>query len=338
MKKRLLVFAAACMVCMAVAAQQPDSTYAEKLGFPKGARVLILHVDDVGMSYDSNEGAIKAMTEGVATSCSVMMPCPWVPAFVHYYKEHPKLDVGLHLTLTAEWKGYRWGPLSGKKATPGLVDAEGALWPSVAAVVEHASAAEVGTEIAAQLERAKNMGFEPTHLDTHMGTLLAKPDFAQQYIELGIRNHIPVMVPGGHAKLISEQAQASEALLQQMRQAGKMLWASGLPVLDDLHNGSYGDKIPQELQGDDAKIQAFKTQQYIKGIRSLLPGLTMMIMHCTATTEVFPHISDSGPVRRGDMLAMLDPALKKAIQDEGIILTTWREVKERREKLNRTNP
>nr|NKQ94686.1 ChbG/HpnK family deacetylase [Escherichia coli] len=125
MKKQLLALFAAGISFLTIAAQEPDSTYAEKLGFPKGAKVLILHVDDVGMSYDSNEGAIKAMTEGVATSCSMMMPCPWVPHFVHYYKEHPRLDVGLHLTLTSEWKGYRWGPLSGKKATPGLVDPEG---------------------------------------------------------------------------------------------------------------------------------------------------------------------------------------------------------------------
>ncbi len=63
-----------------------DSTYAQKLGYPKGAKVLILHVDDAGMSYDSNEGTITAMTKGVATSCSVMMPCPWVLFFVNNLK------------------------------------------------------------------------------------------------------------------------------------------------------------------------------------------------------------------------------------------------------------
>src|SRR5437868_3804553 len=82
---------------------QSDSTYAEKLGFPKGKKVVILHVDDVGMSLESNNGAIESMTRGVASSCSVMMPCSWVPGFIHYYKEHPGLDAGLHLTLTSEW-------------------------------------------------------------------------------------------------------------------------------------------------------------------------------------------------------------------------------------------
>src|SRR5690349_14144809 len=82
-------------------AQTADTTYAERLGFPKGAKVVILHVDDAGMSWDSNGGAITALTKGVANSTSVMMPCPWVPQFIHFLKEHPQTDAGLHLTLTS---------------------------------------------------------------------------------------------------------------------------------------------------------------------------------------------------------------------------------------------
>src|SRR5579871_5603473 len=90
-------------------AQLPhDSTYADRLGFPKGARVLIIHVDDAGMSLESNEGAVTALTKGAATSVSVMMPCPWVPGFVSWLHQHPDADAGLHLTLTSEWTGYRW--------------------------------------------------------------------------------------------------------------------------------------------------------------------------------------------------------------------------------------
>ncbi len=152
-------------------AQQKDSTYADRLGFPKGARVLILHVDDAGMSFDSNIGAENALTKGVSTSTSVMMPCSWVPGFVHFLKSHPEIDAGLHLTLTSEWTSYRWGPLAGKKNVPGLVDSEGDLWPEVSAVVAHASADEIEMEMTAQLDRARTMGFEPTHLDTHMGTV-----------------------------------------------------------------------------------------------------------------------------------------------------------------------
>jgi len=328
-----LLFILLLFVVISSTAQTPDSTYAEKLGYPKGSKVVILHVDDVGMSYDSNEGAIEAMTKGVATSCSVMMPCPWVPAYVHYLKEHPQTDAGLHLTLTSEWKEYRWAPVMGKPAVPGLTDNEGALWASVEDVVKHASPDEVYTEIKAQLERAKTMGFTPTHLDSHMGTLFASAGFMQVYVKLGIENHIPVMMPGGHATLIAAQARLPEQQMEQIRGIGKLLWGSGLPVLDDLYNETYNWTVPDEVKNDDKKLQAWKTQKYIEAIKTLKPGLTMLIMHCTETTEVFPHISDSGPVRKGDLLVMLDPKFKKALEDEHIILTTWREVMERRSKL-----
>ena len=331
---RKLMLSTAFLISTFLYGQNTDSTYAEKLGYPKGSKVLILHVDDLGMSFDSNEGAINAMTKGVANSCSVMMPCPWVPGIIHYFKEHPGMDAGLHLTLTSEWKEYRWGPLSGKKLVNGLTDPEGALWPLVEDVVKHATADEVEIEINAQLDRARAMGFEPTHIDTHMGTMLASVAFTEKYMKLGIRNHIPIMLPAGNASIIKEQMHASDALVQQMRFAGKILWNAGLPVIDDLNNGTYGWTIPKELWNDDKKIQAYKTRKYIESLKDLHPGITMIIMHCTATSPIFEHISDSGPVRKGDMLAMMDPAFKQALADQGIILTTWRELKERRDRLH----
>ncbi len=188
-------------------------------------------------------------------------------------------------------------------------------------------------EITAQFERALTLGFKPTHLDSHMGTLFASPEFLQLYIKVGIENNIPVMLPGGHDALIQKQTQASDERVNQLRAIGKRLWSSGLPVLDDLHNESYDWKIDSSIKNDDKKIQAFKTNKYIDAIKSLKPGVTMMIMHCTATTAVFSQISDSGPLRKGDLLAMLDPLLKNSLQQQGIILTTWKELKERRDKV-----
>jgi len=312
-------------------AQAPSSTYAEQLGYPKGARVLILHVDDAGMSYESNAGAIAALSQGSATSVSVMMPCPWVPGFVRWLKAHPGTDAGLHLTLTAEWSDYRWIPVAGAMNVPGLVDSSGCLWPSVAQVAQHATAAELEKEMSAQLDRARGMGIEPTHLDTHMGTVYATPQFLEAYIELGIKSHIPVMLPGGADRLIQKENHLADQQLAGIQALGKKLWAAGLPVLDDLHNESYDWKVPDGVKNDDKKLQAWRTAKYIDALTQLQPGVTMLIMHCTDATPAFTaHISDSGPLRRGDMLAMLDPAFKKALKDQGIILTTWRELMQRR--------
>lgn len=308
-------------------------TYAEKLGFAKSDRVLILHMDDAGMSFDSNEGIRQVLENGAARSLSVMMPCPWVPHMVRYIKGHGDADAGLHLTLTSEWREYRWGPLAGVIAVPGLVDNEGAMWSSVSSVVSRATPEEVDREIRAQLDRAERMAFHPTHLDSHMGTLFAKPEFLDKYVRLGIETQIPVMLPSGHNTYL-RQTDGSNPLFAQLQRIGEQLWRAGLPVLDDLHNSSYGWKVPTDLDSrDDDQLRRWRTRNYMDTLRQLRPGVTMVIMHCTATTENFTKISDSGPIRRADMLAMLDPAFARFLRDQGFVLTTWRELLERRRSV-----
>jgi chitin disaccharide deacetylase len=336
---------------------QQTKTYAERLGWPKGAKVLILHVDDAGMSHDSNEGVEKATSEGVATSTSVMMPCPWVPEIAKYIKTHPDLDAGLHLTLTSEWGIYRWGPLAGKTVVPGLVDSQGCLYSSVAAVYFKATPDEVDKEIRAQLDRALSMGFKPTHLDSHMGTLFAKDAFMEKYLKLGIEKQIPVMFPGGDDLFFRAEAKAATiaelkkqgkyqegmvipeaAALGKAKEIGEMLWKNGLPVLDDLHNSSYDWQMPDIEHKTDKEIQKWYTDHYIESISRLSPGLTVVIMHCTLPSATFKYISDTGQKRKGDLLAMTDPRLKEFLNKNGYILTTWREAMERRKKAGNESP
>jgi predicted glycoside hydrolase/deacetylase ChbG (UPF0249 family) len=330
---------------------QSTKTYAERLGFPKGAKVLILHVDDAGMSHESDEGVEMAIGQGGSTSTSVMMPSPWVPEIVKYIKGRP-IDAGLHLTLTSEWDNYRWGPVAGKAAVPGLVDQQGDLYHSVEEVYFHATPEEIDKEIRAQLDRALSMGFKPTHLDSHMGTLFAKPAFLEKYLQLGIEKQIPVMFPGGDDLFYRSEAKAAtiaelkkqgkykegmeipeNPALAKARETGEMLWKSGLPVLDDLHNSSYDWNMPDVDNRSDAEIQKWYTDHYIESFSRLSPGLTMVIMHCTMPSANFKHICDEGNKRKGDLLAMMDPRLKDYLRKNGFILTTWREVMERRQKI-----
>lgn len=305
-------------VCVSTNAQGQAPTYAERLGWPKGTRVVIFHVDDVGMSHDSNLGGIQAVEEGVATSLSVMMPCPWVPEFAAYFKAHPQVDAGLHLTLTAEWKNYRWGPVAGKPTVPGLVDEQGCLWRGVAEVAAHASAEEVEIEMRAQIDKALNMGIKPTHLDSHMGTCF-HPLYFERYIKLGIEKNIPVLIFGGHMQHIGAQVGTRRALLLQLAQ---QVWAAGLPVIDDL--------VTQPTRGRD---YGQRKQELIHLLRALKPGITEIILHCTVPLEGFSAISGSGPTREAELRLMLDQDIRQLIADEGIILTTWRELQKRRAAL-----
>lgn len=306
-------------------------TYAEKLGYPKGSKVIILHVDDAGMSKESNEGVFESIEKGVANSFSIMMPCPWVPEIFSYLKKNPKSDAGLHLTMNAEWKDYRWPPLAGAAVVPGLVDQQGALWSGVMEVVMHAKPDEIAREIEAQIARARRGGWEPTHLDSHMGTLFATPGFLEQYLSIGMREKIPVMFPGGHSTLV-QKTNGGLLSVEQAKAIGNKLWQAGLPVIDDLHNSSYGFKYPTE-KVSDKELQQLAAKQYMRSFEGLQPGITMVIMHCSVAGEHFENISSSGTIRRADWLAMQSPELKRYLEENKIILTTWREMMERRKKL-----
>jgi predicted glycoside hydrolase/deacetylase ChbG (UPF0249 family) len=291
-------------------------TYAERLGWPRGTRAVIFHVDDAGMSYDSNQGTVKALEEGVATSTSVMMPCPWVPQIVAYLKDHPHTDAGLHLTLTSEWDNYRWGPLVGKLVAPGLVDAQGCLWQKAEDVLKHATVEECEKEIRAQIDRALGMGMKPTHLDSHMGTCFYEP-FIESYIKMGIEKKIPVLMIGGHMQHADAEVGTFKPLLIAL---GERVWQAGLPVIDDL--------VTQPTNANDYEG---RKQQLLKLLADMQPGITQIIVHCTAPTEVFAHISGSGKAREAELRLMLDPDIRSFLKEEGIVLTTWRELKARRE-------
>ncbi len=304
------------MSTVSSAGNTESPTYAERLGWPQGTRAVIFHVDDAGMSHNSNMGAIKALEDGVATSTSVMMPCPWVPEFVDYLKSHPDVDVGLHLTHTAEWKNYRWGPVSGKPAVPGLTDNHGYLWRSVSDVAAHATADEVETEIRAQIDKALAMGIKPTHLDSHMGTCF-KPGYLDRYIKVGIEKQIPILIMGGHMQHIGAEAGPLKPLVKSI---AKTVWDAGLPVIDDL-----------VTQPTTAKNYQQRKAELIELLGDIKPGITEIIVHCTVQTEVFSHISGSGPTREAELRLLTDNDIKAFIESEGIVLTTWRELKNRRD-------
>ena len=293
-------------------------TFAERLGWPEGTKAVIFHVDDAGMSHNSNMGAIKAIEDGVATSMSIMMPCPWVPEMSAYVKEHPQVDAGVHLTLTAEWNKYRWGPVAGKPAVPGLADSDGYMWHGVLDVAGHATADEVETEMRAQIDKALAMGIKPTHLDSHMGTCF-HPLFLERYVKVGIEKQIPILMMGGHMQHIGAEAGDLKPMVYLI---ANRVWQAGLPVIDDL--------VTSPTSADSYEG---RKEQLIKLLREMKPGITEIIVHCTVQTEVFSHISGSGPKREAELRLMTDPDVKKFIDNEGIILTTWRELHERRQRV-----
>lgn len=284
-----------------------EPTYGERLGYKADDRVLIIHCDDVGMSLANNEGAKEALEYGLVTSVSVMMPCPWVPGWIPYMKANPDTDMGLHLTLTSEYDDYRWVPLAGKNQVPGLADEHGCLPDNVGLVVDNATADEVEMEIRAQIDRAETMGLPITHMDSHMGTLF-RPEFIERYVKVGIEKQIPIL------------------MVPRVGALAEKVWEGGLPVVDHVHGDSYDWKTTDI----DEKVGL-----YVDAIKNLKPGITYMIIHCTKPNDVIGKINGNRDFLYGDYFAMIDPRTKKAVEESGVILTTMKELKARRDALKK---
>lgn len=168
----------------------PRSSLLHRLGLPPGARAVIVSADDLGMCHASTEGCAAALEHGVATTASLLVPCPWG----RYAAERTGgLDVGVHLTLTAEWPAYRWGPITGGRS---LRVADGGFPRSVAHVTEHADVGEVRAELAAQVDRALAWDVDVTHLDAHMYTVQDDRRLAEAYLELAAARGLPVRLSG----------------------------------------------------------------------------------------------------------------------------------------------
>ena len=173
-----------------VASNVVTTTLAQALGYDADARLVILNCDDLGSSHAANVGVYEALRDGPATSATLMVPCPWAREAASRYRGE---DVGVHLTLNAEYDLYRWGPIT---HAPSLLDGDGGFPRTIDDVWDHADLDEVRRECRAQIERAIYWGFDVSHLDSHMGALQLRPEFFDVYLELAVDFRLPLRLSG----------------------------------------------------------------------------------------------------------------------------------------------
>ena len=167
---------------------------AQKLGFSKDAKLLIIHADDAGLSHSENMATIQSLENGIVNSYSIMVPCPWFYEMAQFAKNNPQFDNGIHLTLTCEWENYKFGPVLPIKEVPTLVDENGHFYKKREQLRKNASAADVKKELQAQIEKAIRFGLRPTHIDSHMYSVGASPEFFDIYRDLGKKYKLPLMI------------------------------------------------------------------------------------------------------------------------------------------------
>ncbi len=274
-------------------------TIAERLGHARDAKLLILHADDLGVAHSVNAASLDALDRGVISSASIMMPTPWVSEVAAYAKSHPDADLGLHLTLTSEWKTYRWGGVESSDKVPSLLRADGTFPSETAPVATTAKPDDVERELRAQIERALALGIRPTHVDSHMGALFTTPALMATYVKVARAYHLPFLalrnIPGA---ALTEQDIVLDAVIVADPSVPRGRWK----------------------------------EFYLNAIANLKPGLTEIIVHlghddAELQAVTVDHEPYGSAWRQRDLEAVTSPEVRKALQDNQVVLVTWRELR-----------
>jgi len=284
-----------------------------KLGFAENDRVVIIHTDDIGMSQATVSAFADLDDFGLISCGAVMVPCPWFPQVAVYCRQHPQVDMGVHLTLTSEHDGCRWGPISTRHPASGLIDEEGYFYRQSEQVQAHGDAVAVQLELQAQVARALAAGIDVTHVDTHMGTV-AHPRFISAYVQLAVQHGLPAMIlrldEAGWRKMgmDSETAAFAARFVPQLE-------AQGLPLLDHLV------ALPLDQPAD-------RVEQAKKAFDSLPPGLTHFIIHPAQDTPELRALTPSWPSRVADYRAFTSGELRDYVRNSGVQVIGYRPLRE----------
>jgi predicted glycoside hydrolase/deacetylase ChbG (UPF0249 family) len=276
----------------------------ELLGFNKNDKLLILHADDLGLSESVNLASFDALSNGYVNSASVMIPAPKTIEVANYFKDNPNTDLGLHLTFTAEWKNYKWSGISPNDSIPSLINNKGDFFEKKKTFTIRANPLDVKKELQAQIDYAKSIGINPTHLDSHEGALFYSPEFFKIYIEVGNKNKLPVFVPQVLAPHFNSD----------------FLKPNNLVVVNKMY-----------MADKNVSFEDWSTY-YIDILNNLNPGLNEIIVHLGYDDNEMQEITSQriafgSKWRNLDYAVVSSPEFKKVLTDNNIKLVTWKQIK-----------
>ncbi len=232
----------------------------------------------MGMAHAVNVACLESVTEGIARSIEVIVPAPWFLEAVAMLKEHPEIDVGVHLDLTSEWSGVKWGPV--RKDVPSLVDENGHFhpttnqfrnWPRSEGIAESGwKIEEVESELRAQIEMALRLLPKVTHLSAHMGTATSTPDLRALTERLANEYDLPLQLPnaqraGRFGSKSDSPEDRVEAMLELIDGLTPGLWLLvEHPGLDTPEMRAIGHKGYENVAEDRAAVTHVFTHPRVK--------------------------------------------------------------------------
>lgn len=282
-----------------------EKSLVERLGFAPDAQVLIVNCDDFGMNHATNEGTLKALKNGVATSSTIMACCPWFEEAVDISKKHPEANLGVHTTLTSEWGRYKWGPVLGRSAVPSLCTDRGYFFGEVFDIYAGSSLDEAEKEVRAQIDKMLAAGIDVTHIDSHMGAMQYDAQFHERYIRIADSYDLPCRLPGRDMLLAIGQEYLLD-LAKELNVLGPEVLYMGDPDSIESTEAWFKDRISNIEKGKVSEI-------YI---------------HCAVDTPEMHATTGSTNRRVADTNFFSDPATAEWIREQGIELISYRELRE----------
>ena len=202
---------------------------------------MLIRCDDWGMCHSVNMAAKEVLDIGFPVSASVMFACPWYQEAVDILKQYPNVSIGVHLTLNAEWKNYRWGPISGASNVPSLVDSLGYFFPSRAKLFgNNPNLAEIEKELRAQIERAVHCGLKIDYVDYHMGAAVQTLETRKILEKLASEYHLAISryfdeidVEGVYAADIDSKLDTLLSITKALKPGGTKLFVFHIGIDND---------------------------------------------------------------------------------------------------------
>ncbi|MCQ2463103.1 MAG: polysaccharide deacetylase family protein [Clostridia bacterium] len=283
------------------------------------AKYLIVNADDFGMCHSANEAVMDLFRDGKIFSSTIMMPCPAAREAVDFSIENPQYAIGVHLTMTSEWRTYRWKPLSPGKS---LLDEYGYMWHESDDVGHHAKLKDLENEVRAQIDYAHALGMKPSHIDNHMGSLYGHETGRLSLLDMTLR----VMGEYGYAYRLYTDAAPSvtpAGIPYPVYKASSYITRA----LAKKYNVIMPDFLLFPDWTDDLKTSYEHYRETILKIWTDIPdGITETFIHPAFDTEELAGITATHTYRFWEYTLMKDPETHKYLNDHGVTLISYRDL------------
>ena len=302
---------------------------AERLGYDKNAKLLIIHADDIGIAHSINIASFDAYKNNAINSGAAMIPSPWIKEVAEFHKKHPNYDLGIHLTLTAEWKNYKWRGVSPSNEIPSLLNEYNEFYDNTSDVNINANPEEVRKELQAQIDYARSLGINPSHIDSHMGAIAVNKDLWRVYIEVGHKNKLVSMATKSRVFNLFDEDFPVPDYIVPVNDIYMLYPEADRTFLENAANEDIANTL---IVNDVYKYDDF-FNLYSSKVKSLTPGLNVFLLHLGYDNEELRAVTVDHP-EYGSLWRQLDydvfnsDEFKKVLADNDIKLVTWGEIRD----------